>query len=175
MGAVLLFVGLFFGLLAPVPWAFFGAASVGEPSSWTGQTGRLLGLWAAMAAGLAAIGVWSAGRAEAFFCRSGGGKDDGRIVIDEVAGQWIALAPLLWIRELWNPGMPALFFGVVTGFVLFRCFDIWKPGAIRWAERRFQGGYGVMADDLIAGLYAAVVLDLGWRAWILGSSGWISS
>ena len=41
----------------------------------------------------------------------------------------------------------------MTGFVLFRVFDIWKPGAIRWAERRFTGGWGVMADDIMAGIH----------------------
>jgi phosphatidylglycerophosphatase A len=46
----------------------------------------------------------------------------------------------------------------VTGFVLFRCFDIWKPGPVRWAERRFEGGAGVMMDDLVAGILAAAVL-----------------
>ncbi len=52
------------------------------------------------------------------------------------------------------------FFEVVTGFVLFRLFDVWKPGAVRWAERRFEGGLGVMADDLVAGLYAALCLAI---------------
>jgi phosphatidylglycerophosphatase A len=46
----------------------------------------------------------------------------------------------------------------VTGFVLFRCLDIWKPGPIRWAERRFSGGLGVMMDDLVAGILAAALL-----------------
>ena len=54
-------------------------------------------------------------------------------------------------------------FEVVTGFVLFRLFDVWKPGAIGWAERRLGGGLGVMADDVMAGLYAAVCL-FGLRA-----------
>jgi phosphatidylglycerophosphatase A len=47
---------------------------------------------------------------------------------------------------------------VVTGFVLFRVFDVWKPGPVGWAERRFGGGLGVMMDDVMAGLLAAVLL-----------------
>jgi phosphatidylglycerophosphatase A len=46
----------------------------------------------------------------------------------------------------------------VTGFVAFRCFDIWKPRPARWAERSFEGGAGVMLDDVVAGLLAAVVV-----------------
>jgi len=114
------------------------------------------------------IGIRAAGRAEIDFGR----RDDGRIVIDEVVGQLVSLMPLAVFLA---PGMPArTLFGsqatlvggdlfliileVVTGFVLFRLFDVWKPGAVRWAERRFEGGFGVMADDLVAGLYAALGL-----------------
>jgi phosphatidylglycerophosphatase A len=116
------------------------------------------------------IGIRAAGRAEIDFGR----RDDGRIVIDEVVGQLVSLMPLAFFLA---PGMPAwTLFGsqaslagedlfliileVVTGFVLFRLFDVWKPGAVRWAERRFEGGLGVMADDLVAGLYAALGLAI---------------
>jgi phosphatidylglycerophosphatase A len=106
------------------------------------------------------VGVWAAGRAEEAFGR----KDDGRVVIDEVAGQLLALAPLVpAVRS--SAGLGSLPFGdrwflalVVTGFVAFRVFDIWKPGPVRWAEWRFKGGVGVMADDLVAGALGALVL-----------------
>ena len=49
---------------------------------------------------------------------------------------------------------------VVTAFVAFRVFDIWKPGPVGWVERRFHGGVGVMADDCVAGGFAALVLAL---------------
>lgn len=49
-------------------------------------------------------------------------------------------------------------FEVVTGFVLFRLFDVWKPGVIRWTEQRFGGGWGVMANDLVAGIHVAIGL-----------------
>jgi phosphatidylglycerophosphatase A len=94
------------------------------------------------------LGIWSADAAERIFGR----KDDRRIVIDEMAGQLVTLMPLLVLGS--SRSLAAL----VTGFVLFRCFDIWKPGPVRWAERRFAGGVGVMMDDLVAGILAAVVL-----------------
>ena len=66
-----------------------------------------------------------------------GEKDDGRIVIDEVVGQLIALAPLLFFANLAGTHLLVL---LGAGFLLFRLFDIWKPGPVRWAERRFEGG-----------------------------------
>lgn len=105
-------------------------------------------LWVPTLCGVTALGVWAAGLAEGWFEH----KDDGRIVIDEVAGQMIALSPLLFFRPgTFGPGL-------VTGFVAFRVFDIWKPGPVRWAERNFRGGVGVMADDVVAGILAALVL-----------------
>ena len=49
---------------------------------------------------------------------------------------------------------------VVTGFVVFRVLDIWKPGPVRWAEQRFEGGLGVMADDLLAGVIGGLLLTV---------------
>jgi len=73
--------------------------------------------------------------------------DPGWIVIDEIAGQMIALLPLHRITWL----------GVALSFALFRLFDIWKPGPVGWADK--QGGpWGIMADDVIAGALAALVL-----------------
>ena len=103
------------------------------------------------------LGIWSSGTSEQAFGR----KDDGRIVIDEVVGQLIALTPLLfWSGPVGTSHSFSFFFWVVTGFVLFRLFDIAKPGMVRWAERRFEGGLGVMMDDVLAGAYAAITLVL---------------
>jgi len=119
-------------------------------------------LYALGVGSLLVLGIRAAGRAEVDFGR----RDDGRIVIDEVVGQLIALAPLIFLlpSHSAHSGMIAgedffqLIPEVVTGFVLFRLFDVWKPGAVRWAECRFEGGLGVMADDVVAGLYAGLCL-----------------
>jgi len=74
--------------------------------------------------------------------------DPGAVVIDEVAGQWLTLLPastLTW----WH---------WAVGFALFRFFDIVKPWPVGWADRRVKGGFGVMIDDVIAGLYAGALL-----------------
>lgn len=141
LAAVLVFLAPW--LVAPVARSGPGAASGWVPWSGCGF-GLLLG-------GVIAVGIWAAGRAE----RSFGRADDGRIVVDEVAGQLIALAPLVYGpglalgsgRAAAESAVPAagralpmdLFLAVVTGFVLFRVFDVWKPGPVRWAERRFSG------------------------------------
>ena len=108
-------------------------------------------LFALTTATLLALGTWAADRAELFF----GKKDDGRIVIDEVVGQLIALFPVLFFA---NPGGLHLLALLGAGFLLFRLFDIWKPGPVGWAERRFEGGAGVMLDDVAAGALAALVM-----------------
>jgi phosphatidylglycerophosphatase A len=86
--------------------------------------------------------------------------DPGHIVIDEVAGQWLALWPLS--LGMWHIGAPATLFpwpGWVSAFVLFRLLDIRKPWPISWADRR-KGPTGVMLDDVLAGLIAAVIVTL---------------
>jgi len=95
---------------------------------------------------IAALGVWSATTAARFWSVS----DPQRVVIDEVSGQHLtyllALAPLNWKYLL-------------LGFILFRVFDIWKPFPARQAES-LPGGWGIMADDWVAGIYAAIGLWL---------------
>ncbi len=108
-------------------------------------------LFALTTATLLALGTWAADRTELFF----GKKDDGRIVIDEVVGQLIALAPLLCFANLAGTTWLAL---LGAGFLLFRLFDIWKPGPVGWAERRVEGGAGVMRDDVVAGALAAFAM-----------------
>ncbi|HBK09275.1 MAG TPA: phosphatidylglycerophosphatase A [Acetobacteraceae bacterium] len=73
--------------------------------------------------------------------------DPGWVVIDEFAGQWITLLALA------TPSVP----GLIAAFVLFRFFDITKLGPVGWADRR-HGAFGIMADDVIAGIIAAVLL-----------------
>lgn len=92
---------------------------------------------------IVAAGVWSAGKMEAVW-----GKDSYRIVIDEVAGMCLTLC---WIPVRW-PYM-------VLGLVLFRFFDIAKPLYIRKMEQ-IGGGWGVMMDDLLAGAYSNLLLQV---------------
>jgi len=120
--------------------------------------------YALVAAAIAGLAIWAAGVTQ----RATGRHDDGRIVIDEVAGQIVALAPLSLAGALPPLAWVAL---VVTGFVTFRLFDVWKPGPVGWAERSLPGGAGVVADDLLAGALAALVLAGG--MWLLGEIGWI--
>jgi phosphatidylglycerophosphatase A len=91
------------------------------------------------------LSCWVSGRAEEIF----GEKDSGRIVIDEVIGYLVTMtgAPFSW---------PA----VIAGFFLFRLFDIVKPQPARWFDRHLKNGYGVVLDDVVAGVYACICLHL---------------
>ncbi|MFW1741889.1 phosphatidylglycerophosphatase A [Acinetobacter johnsonii] len=80
-----------------------------------------------------------------------GVHDDGRIVWDEFAGQSITFLPILYLGQMnW--------FWLLLGFVLFRIFDVWKPWPIRVIDQKVEGGFGIMLDDLIAGLWAALCI-----------------
>jgi phosphatidylglycerophosphatase A len=105
---------------------------------------------ALVALAVTVAGVWAAGEAERIFARS----DDGRIAIDEVAGQLVALWPLTCLA----PDRATAPLHLLVGFLAFRAFDIAKPGPVRWAERHFEGGRGVVFDDLVAGGCAGVVV-----------------
>lgn len=101
----------------------------------------LAGLFAAFA-----LGVW----ASHVVVRRLGLEDPGVIVWDEFVGQWIALLPLL--------ALPLHGGWIAAAFFLFRLFDVWKPWPVSWADRSVAGGLGVMLDDVLAGVYAALVL-----------------
>ncbi|SPJ22838.1 phosphatidylglycerophosphatase A family protein [Palleronia abyssalis] len=98
-----------------------------------------------------ALGHWATARETARV----GIEDPGWIVIDEVAGQWVALLPLSIGAAQVGVGIGALWPGWIAAFVLFRLFDIWKPGPVGWADRRGDVT-GVMLDDIFAGIMAAV-------------------
>ena len=91
------------------------------------------------------LSVWISENAEIFF----GKKDDQRIVIDEIMGFLVTM--------LWVPKTAIL---MVVGFFLFRFFDILKPFPIRHLEKKFKGGFGVVLDDVMAGVYASIILHL---------------
>jgi phosphatidylglycerophosphatase A len=89
-------------------------------------------------------GIWAATRVE----RASQKKDPSIVVIDEVSGQMIALlAGPFWIHTWWS---------ILSAFILFRAFDIWKPYPIRRLEG-LESGLGIMADDVLAGVYALIV------------------
>ncbi|PKV75972.1 phosphatidylglycerophosphatase A family protein [Pontibacter ramchanderi] len=92
---------------------------------------------------LTVLGIWSANELEPHW-----GKDDKKVVIDEVAGMLITM---LFI--------PVTLSSLLVGLVLFRFFDIVKPLYIRKLEK-VRGGLGVMLDDVVAGVYANIILQL---------------
>ncbi len=82
--------------------------------------------------------------------KSTGVHDAPEIVIDEFAGQWLAMVPLA-VNGITLSSL-------IASFILFRIFDIIKPWPIIWLDKKVSGGFGVMVDDLVAGIIAAVVL-----------------
>jgi phosphatidylglycerophosphatase A len=119
------------------------------------------------------IGVWSASRAARFWDT----HDPQRVVIDEVSGQYLtimvgcgvpffvphrAIQASLLGNVTWHSALHWKY--LLLGFILFRAFDIWKPFPARQAES-LPGGWGIMADDWIAGFYAAILL---WLARVAG-------
>lgn len=94
---------------------------------------------------LLTVGTWAAGVCGERY----GAHDHRRIVVDEIAGQLVALAGFAA-----EPGW------LLGGFLLFRLLDIWKPFPARLIDRRWRSAGGVMADDLVAGVYANLVLRL---------------
>jgi phosphatidylglycerophosphatase A len=112
---------------------------------WFLLRGMQPGLYLACLLALFAIGVWAADWA----IKRSGINDPGFVVWDEFIGQWLALFLL-----------PAGWPWMVAAFVLFRLFDIWKPWPVRWADRSLHGGFGAMLDDVLAGAYAFLVLQI---------------
>lgn len=121
------------GSLAALPfaWWIYGAAGIGGLAAATGVV-FIVGVWAAQV-----------------YADDTGGGDPGPVVIDEVAGQWLTLLVV--------PTDPLLY-GI--GFVFFRIADIFKPWPASWADKKIKGGFGIMLDDIFAGVYAAAALYL---------------
>ncbi len=115
---------------------------------WFGLRRLELAPYIGVVAALFIIGTVCAGAAEKILDRG----DPGVVVIDEIVGQLIALTAL-----------PAHPLTVVAGFALFRFFDILKPFPVGWLDNHIHGGPGIMLDDVAAGLYALVILQIGWR------------
>jgi phosphatidylglycerophosphatase A len=141
-----------------VPWAPGTAGSlVALPLAWGLHWLGGAPLLAGAAVLVFALGWWATGIETA----KGGDPDPSWIVVDEVVGQWIALLPLS--GGLWLAGAAPHLFpwpGWIGAFLLFRLFDIWKPWPVSWADRQ-PPPFGVMLDDVLAGLLAALLLLLG--------------
>ncbi len=152
----------------PSKWeerAALTAATAGFVGYWPlgpGTAGTLVALpllWAmavspvlfqiAFAGALFAVGVWSAERAKKPLKR----HDAPQIVIDEVVGFFVTMI-----------AVPFSLYWLVCGFCLFRLLDIFKPFPISWIDKHVKGGWGVMLDDLLAGIFANGVMHLMMRA-----------
>lgn len=125
------------GLIRPAPgtWGSLAALPPAALLAWLfGWPGLLVGIVVLVPAGL-----WASGK----YMRVAEQHDPKEVVVDEVAGQWLALLPIATFWELY----PA-------AFLLFRFFDIVKPWPASWADRQLAGPLGVMMDDLFAGGYS---------------------
>lgn len=137
------------GHLRPAPGTWGSLAAL--PFAWliyvlSGPFGLLLATALVFSLGLWATEQETRGQAD---------HDPSEIVVDEVVGQWIALWPVAFGAARAGADVLALWPGILAGFVLFRLFDIWKPGPVAWADRRGDA-LGVMLDDVIAGALAAL-------------------
>jgi phosphatidylglycerophosphatase A len=146
--------------IATVAYCGYFPIAPGTVGSAAGLAVYLLVWWTrspivevALIAATFAAGTWAATHAERYF----GGIDPGPVVIDEVLGMLITLAFI-----------PAGWSAAAAGFVLFRVFDVIKPYPANRLET-FHGGFGIMADDAMAGVYANLALRL--VMWLL--PGWI--
>jgi len=91
-----------------------------------------------------------------------GGHDNPHIVWDEWAGMWLTLLPMSYMgvadSSFWqNISQTSFLIALLIAFILFRFFDIIKPPPIGWADKKVAGGLGIMLDDIIAGIMAAIV------------------
>ena len=138
----MLATGFSAGRIPRAPGTF--GSLLGIPAAWgLAQIGA--GATVAIVVAVIACAVWVAGEAERLLGR----KDAACIVIDEFAGILTSLA-----------GMPATLFNLGAGFVAFRAFDILKPFPARYLDARVPGGWGIVLDDVVAGIYSNLLLRL---------------
>ena len=133
------------GLLpcAPGTWGSLAALPFAYAITVTG------GPWALFAAAILIFlaGLWASG----VYATAHGIHDPGQVVIDEVAGQWLTLVPLALTPMALDP----IFFGIA--FAAFRVFDVLKPWPVSYFDRNLPGAWGIMADDIAAGVYAGAL------------------
>jgi len=135
------FLGLGYAPVAPGTAGSLGAVAVA--ALMIRYRGWLQGEFALLSVLALAPGVW----ASHVFAAARGQEDPHEVVVDEAIGQWITLIGATTYN--WK--------SILGGFLLFRLFDIWKPFPVRQAEK-LPGGFGIVADDVLAGVYGALVL-----------------
>lgn len=132
--------------IAPGTWGSLGALGLGWYILQGGGGWPLLTLTIIQ---VTIFGIWASN----IHMRLSGMHDAGEIVIDEVAGQLIAMLPLAFFSLTGDT-----VYDLIAAFIAFRLFDIWKPWPIGILDRRLKGGMGVMLDDIVAGAFAAFAL-----------------
>lgn len=129
----------------------------------------LLGFWGFLAVVVVGclVGSYVCGKTSKLM----GVHDDPHIVFDEWVGMWISLLPSVWLLtqtqdtaktglEYYHPSTALLF---IVPFVLFRFFDIMKPPPIKWVDKNVSGGFGILIDDVLAGVMAVIfIFMLSW-------------
>ena len=134
-------------------WGTVGGLVVAIPILW-------LGFWGFLAVTVvgALVGSYICGKTSDLM----GVHDDPHIVWDEWVGMWVSLLPILWLHfyddALLQGHQLSLLLLYFAAFVAFRFFDILKPFPIKWVDKNVSGGFGILIDDILAGLMAGVVL-----------------
>jgi len=134
-------------------WGTVGGLVVAIPMLW-------LGFWGFLAITVlgALVGSYICGKTSDLM----GVHDDTHIVWDEWVGMWVSLLPILWLHfyddALLQGHQLSLLLLYFAAFVAFRFFDILKPFPIKWVDKNVSGGFGILIDDILAGLMAGVVL-----------------
>ncbi len=141
-------------LIIFIATGFYSGYLPKAPGTWGSLVGLLLffllhtlslQIYLAVVAAIFVIGTFAAGEAEKIMDR----KDPGLVVIDEIVGILITMIAI-----------PATPLAMALGFILFRIFDIFKPFPIRLIDQRFHGGLGIMLDDIVAGIFSLIILQL---------------
>jgi phosphatidylglycerophosphatase A len=148
------------GYLRPAPGTWGSLAAL--PAAWVFHS--LGGMWLLL---IATIVVYTVGVAAVRVeIENSDDHDPSWIVIDEVVGQWITLLPISAMVGVFNGDVLLQWFAVGIAVAAFRLFDIWKPWIIGRADARGDA-VGVMLDDVLAGIFAGVILTLGYSLMIL--------
>lgn len=139
------------GLLRPAPGTWGSLAAL--PFAWALHAAGGFAALALATVAVFALGWWAA----TVETRASADPDPSEIVIDEVAGMWLALWPVSYGAQMMGADIIRLWPGWVVAFLAFRLFDIWKPGPAGWADR-LHTPLGLMLDDIVAGLFAALAV-----------------